>query len=150
MEILSCSLCVSRLVGALAPCRRSGARLAQWRPSVLSFPLVFSLCTCALQLNIHLDSSDRTQAISFKQVISTAPSSTFQQVFHVLCHYNSRFQQSASHNSVCRYIDTRSTECDSEVAASRFPRVVLCTMDHSSRPLAFRLICIVFQPYLDL
>ena len=77
MEILSCSLCVSRSVGALAPCRRSCARLAQWRPSVLSRPLVFSLCTCALLLNIHLDSCDRTQAISFKQVISTAPPSTF-------------------------------------------------------------------------
>ena len=77
MEILSCSLCVSRLVGALAPCRRSGARLAQWRPSVLSLHLVFSLCTCALLLNIHLDSCDRTQAISFKQVISTAPSPTY-------------------------------------------------------------------------
>ena len=76
MEILSCSLCVSRLVGALALCRCSGARLAQWRPSVLSLPLVFSLCTCALLLNIHLDSCDRTRAISFKQVISTAPSST--------------------------------------------------------------------------
>ena len=69
---------VSRLVGSLAPCRRSGARLAQWRPSVLSLPLVFSLCTCALLLNIHLDSCDRTRAISFKQVISTAPSSTFE------------------------------------------------------------------------
>ena len=68
--------CVSRTVGALAPCRRSRARLAQWRPSVLSLPLVFSVCTCALLLNIHLDSCDRTQAISFKQVISTAPPST--------------------------------------------------------------------------
>ena len=59
----------------LAPfvCR---ALLAHWRLSVLSLPLVFSLCTCALLLNIHLDSCDRTQAISFKQVISTAPSST--------------------------------------------------------------------------
>ena len=55
---------------------RSRARLAQWRPSVLSLPLVFSVCTCALLLNIHLDSCDRTQAISFKQVISTAPPST--------------------------------------------------------------------------
>ena len=70
------SLCVSRSVGALAPCRRSCARLAQWRPSVLSLPLVFSLCTCALLLNVHLDSCDRTRAISFKQVISTAPPST--------------------------------------------------------------------------
>ena len=68
--------CVLRSVGALAPCRRSRARLAQWRPSVLSLPLVFSVCTCALLLNIHLDSCDRTQAISFKQVISTAPPST--------------------------------------------------------------------------
>ena len=48
----------------VAPCWRTGARLAQWRPSVLSLPLVFSLCTCALLLNIHLDSCDRTQAIS--------------------------------------------------------------------------------------
>ena len=72
-------LCVAPCwrTGALAPCRRSGARLAQWRPSVLSLPLVFSLCTCALLLNIHLDSCDRTRAISFKQVTSTAPSSTF-------------------------------------------------------------------------
>ena len=31
---------VSRSVGALVPCRRSCARLAQWRPSVLSLPLV--------------------------------------------------------------------------------------------------------------
>ena len=51
------------------------ALLAQWRPSVLSLPLVFTLCTCALLLNIHLDSCDRTRAISFKQVISTAPPS---------------------------------------------------------------------------
>ena len=64
------------LVGALAPCRRSCARLAQWRPSVLSLPL-FSPCVHArLLLNIHLDSCDRTQAISVKQVISTAPPST--------------------------------------------------------------------------
>ena len=56
-----------RLVGAVALGGRSG---------VLSLPLVFSLCTCALLLNIHLDSCDRTQAISFKQVISTAPPST--------------------------------------------------------------------------
>ena len=70
-EILSCSLC------CVALCWRTGAaRLAQWRPSVLSLPLVFSLCTCALLLNIHLDSCDRTQAISFKQVISIAPPST--------------------------------------------------------------------------
>ena len=48
-----------RLVGAVALGWRSGAR-------ALSLPLVFSLCTCALLLNIHLDSCDRTQAISFK------------------------------------------------------------------------------------
>ena len=67
MEILSCSLCVSCSVGALAPCR---ARLAQWRPSVLSLPCLFFLvCTCALPLNIHLDSCDRTQAISLKSHI---------------------------------------------------------------------------------
>ena len=70
-----CRFCLAPF-WCVAPGRRSGARLAQWRPSVLSFPLVFSLCTCVLLLNIHLDSCDRTQAVSFKTVISTAPSST--------------------------------------------------------------------------
>ena len=32
--------CVCCAVGALAPCRRGRARLAQWRLSVLSLPLV--------------------------------------------------------------------------------------------------------------
>ena len=52
---------------------------AQWRLSVLSLLLVFSFCTSALLLNIHLDLCDRTRAISFKQVISTAPPSTFEE-----------------------------------------------------------------------
>ena len=59
-----------RFVGAVALGWRSGAR------ACCPFLWFFSLCTCALLLNIHLDSCDRTQAISFKQVISTAPLST--------------------------------------------------------------------------
>ena len=47
----------------VAPCRRSGARLAQWRPSALLFPsFVLALCTCALLLDVHLDSCDGTHS----------------------------------------------------------------------------------------
>ena len=63
---------VSRLVGAVALGWRSGARA---RCCFLPF---FSPCVVHVRISVdvHLDSCDRTQAVSFKTVISTAPSST--------------------------------------------------------------------------
>ena len=58
--------------------------------------------------------------------------------FMSLCLCNSRLQQCASHNSVSRYIDTSSTECDSEVAFRHSPRVVQCTIDHTGHVLHAR------------
>ena len=81
MEILSCSLwCV-------APCRRSGARLAQWRPSALLL-LSFVLALCRARAHFCwmfiLTHATALIAVSFKTVISTAPSSTF---FHFMQHH---------------------------------------------------------------
>ena len=53
-----------RLVGVVALGWRSGARACC--PFLVCFS---SVCTCALPLNIHLDSCDRTQAISLKSHI---------------------------------------------------------------------------------
>ena len=73
MEILSCSLFgVSRVVGAVALGWRSGARAR------CCFLPLFSPCVVHVRtsVDVHLDSCDRTLAVSFKTVISTAPSST--------------------------------------------------------------------------
>ena len=63
---------VSRLVGAVALGWRSGARARCY------FLPLFSPCVVHVRtsVDVHLDSCDRTQAVSFKTVISTAPSST--------------------------------------------------------------------------
>ena len=63
---------VSRLVGAVALGWRSGARAR------CCFLPLFSPCVVHVRtsVDVHLDSCDRTQAVSFKTVISTAPSST--------------------------------------------------------------------------
>ena len=63
----------------VAPCRRSGARLAQWRPSALLLPS-FVLALCRARAHICwmfiLTHATALKAVSFKTVISTAPSST--------------------------------------------------------------------------
>ena len=63
---------VSRLVGAVALDWRSGARAR------CCFLPLFSPCVVHVRISVdvHLDSCDYTQAVSFKTVISTAPSST--------------------------------------------------------------------------
>ena len=71
--VLSCSLFgLSRLVGAVALGWRSGARTR------CCFLPLFSPCVVHVRtsVDVHLDSCDRTQAVSFMTVISTAPSST--------------------------------------------------------------------------
>ena len=57
----------------VAPGRRSGADQAQ-----CCFLPLFSPCVVHVRtsVGVHHDSCDRTQAVSFKTVISTAPSST--------------------------------------------------------------------------
>ena len=72
MEILSCSLLVCRAWSAQFYWR-SGARAR------CCFLPLFSPCVVHVRtsVDVHLDSYDRTQAVSFKTVISTAPSSTF-------------------------------------------------------------------------
>ena len=82
MEILSCSLLVCCVLSA------------QWRSvgAVASERVVASfLCSrlCVLHVHtsvdVHLDSCDRTQPVSFKTVISTAPSSTQQDKLRKIC-----------------------------------------------------------------
>ena len=64
---------VLRLVGAVALGWRSGAGAR------CCFLPLFSPCVVhvSTSVDVHLDSCDRTQEVSFKTVISTAPSSTF-------------------------------------------------------------------------
>ena len=63
---------MSRLVGAVALGGRSGARAR------VCF-LLLSLCVVHVRtlVDVHLDSCDRSQAVSFKTVVSIATSSTY-------------------------------------------------------------------------
>ena len=63
-----------RFVGAMSLGWRRCRSVGAVAPERVVPSFRFLLRACALLLNIHLDSSDHSQAISFKQIMSTAPS----------------------------------------------------------------------------